>query len=129
MNGDDVWMIKRGRSFCFLDKTAQAALVIGKLRRQQLQCDFAIELRIIGEIDLTHAAFSEWCDDLIVSHDLPCDERRLRFRDHFRSGLISSSINETVCPPLGDDQSFGSVCQVRTGNSSAFKKIKPLLQR
>ena len=58
MNRDDVWVIKRGRGLRFLDKTAQTLFVIGKLRGQQLQRDFAIELRIIGEIDLAHSAFS-----------------------------------------------------------------------
>ena len=68
MNRYDVRVIEGGRGLRFLDKTAQAVLVISKLRWQQLQRHFAIELRITCEIDLTHSAFSERSDDLIVSH-------------------------------------------------------------
>ena len=82
MNGDDVWMIKRGYGLRLLDEAAQALFVIGKLRGQKLQRNSAIEFRITGKIDLTHSPFTERRNDLIVSHDLSRHESRLRVRDH-----------------------------------------------
>src|SRR5207302_3731532 len=70
MDGDDVWMIKRGGGLGLLYEPAQALFVIGKLRRQKLQRDSAIEFRITGEVDLAHSTFSERFNDLIAADNL-----------------------------------------------------------
>ena len=67
MDGDDVWMIERGSSLCFADKAAQSIFVIGILCGQQLERDFAIELRIAGKINLAHPTFAQRPDNFIVA--------------------------------------------------------------
>ena len=50
----DVRMIEGGRRFRFLDETAHAVLVRSKVSRQNLQCDFPIEPRVLRQVNFTH---------------------------------------------------------------------------
>jgi hypothetical protein len=52
----DVRMIERGRSFCFLNKAPHSVLIGGDIRRQNLQCDFAIKFRILCEMNFAPPA-------------------------------------------------------------------------
>ena len=62
----DVWMIERGRRFRFLNETAHAVLIRGKISGQNLHRHFAIEFRVLGQIDLTHSARADLRDDAVV---------------------------------------------------------------
>src|SRR5688572_28365257 len=99
-------MIKRGGGLRFLDKTAESPFVISKLRRQQLERDFAIELSVIGEVDLAHSTFSKGRNYLVVSNDLPYRQGRLPFGDYFCGGLKSRHINEPAFPFMDGDERF-----------------------
>src|ERR1700686_4478266 len=67
MYGDDVGMIQRGRSLRFLDKASHAVPMSSHLSRQNLQRNFPIKFRILGQINFTHPARAEWRADLIAA--------------------------------------------------------------
>src|SRR6185369_8784501 len=59
VDDEDVRMIERRSGSRLGVKPAQTVGVRGDLRRQELQCDRAIELRIVGSINLAHAASAD----------------------------------------------------------------------
>jgi len=66
INGDDIGMIKCRSGLGFADKTAHSSFVFGKLRRQNLQSDFAVKFRILRQINLAHSARADVGDDAVV---------------------------------------------------------------
>ena len=48
-------------------RSVPAAVVGRQLRRQDLQCDLATQLPVLGEVDLAQAALAELADDLVVA--------------------------------------------------------------
>jgi hypothetical protein len=59
INMRDVWVVQRGRSFCFLHKSTHPIRLCGELSWQKLYCNLAIELCILRQIDLTHTTRAE----------------------------------------------------------------------
>ena len=59
VDGDDGGMIECGGRACFELEPPQAFGVVRQLGRQQLQRDVTIELGVVREIDLAHAAGAE----------------------------------------------------------------------
>src|SRR5205085_2944050 len=71
---EDVWMVERGGGLCFLLEAAHAiaGAVVGggDVGRENFQCDFAIELGVLSEINLTHATRAELGANFIAAN--PC---------------------------------------------------------
>ena len=59
-------MIERGRSFGFLHKPPHVILISREIRRQNLQRHSTIELRILGQIHLAHAARANLRADFVA---------------------------------------------------------------
>ena len=55
----DVWMIERRGRSRFLFEAAHPILVRSDVGRQDFQSDFAIQTRVLREIDLTHTTRAE----------------------------------------------------------------------
>src|SRR5678815_408446 len=66
INSQNVWVIKSGSCLRFLDKAIQFVRVFAELIVQELDRDFAIEFRVLGEIDFTHAAGSDLGNDAVM---------------------------------------------------------------
>jgi hypothetical protein len=60
-------MIQRGEDFGFALEPCDAIGVVDERVGQDFQRDIAIQLRIAGAIDLTHAAGSDGGEDLVWS--------------------------------------------------------------
>ena len=63
----DVRMIERGRGLRFANKTFHAITVRNNVGRQNLQCDFTIEFRILSQIHLAHSAGAELRADFVTA--------------------------------------------------------------
>ena len=89
VDGADVFVVERGGRLSFPDE-ARVGLVVGaQVRRQKLQRDGAVELRVAGFVDHAHAPATEFLQDLVVGdgsanefefvpvsgiHDVPSDQ-------------------------------------------------------
>jgi hypothetical protein len=62
-------MVEGGHSFGFALKTSDA-LASRHFGRKNLQSHLTAELRVLGYIDLSHAASAEFPEDLVVRKDL-----------------------------------------------------------
>ena len=69
VNVRDVRMIERRRGRRPLLEAAHSILVSGHFRGENLQRHFAMEPRILRQINLTHAAFADLGDDAVMSDD------------------------------------------------------------
>ena len=58
-------MVERGQRFRFALEPRDAFGIAGERFGQNLDRDFAIELRVTRAIDLAHPAGTERCDDLV----------------------------------------------------------------
>jgi hypothetical protein len=56
VNGKDVGMIQRGDCLRLLLKAPQALGIAGESCRQNLDRNFAVQARVAGAVDLSHAA-------------------------------------------------------------------------
>jgi hypothetical protein len=56
VNREDVGMIQRAQDFRFMLETMKAVGIGGESRRQNFQSDRAIETRVTGSVNLTHAS-------------------------------------------------------------------------
>ena len=63
MNGQDVWMIQCRGGLGFLDKASQLVRVPAEFFVQEFDRDFAIEFRVLREIDFTQHRFLKRCDN------------------------------------------------------------------
>ena len=66
VNRNDVWMIQSGSGLCFANKPAHAVGICGNLSGQNLEGDFSIKLGVLSEKHLTHPAFADGREDLIL---------------------------------------------------------------
>ena len=71
-------MVEGGKDFRLTLEAPQALIVGGKLVRQDLDGDISAELPVSCPIHLTHAAFSNGLDDLVVSQLVTGCERHDR---------------------------------------------------
>lgn len=56
IDGEDVWMVKSGDGARFLDKPLKALLILRDVFWKNLDRDGAIQLRVLGQINVAHAA-------------------------------------------------------------------------
>ena len=61
----DVWMIERRQRLRFAREPREPFGIAHERGRQDLQRDVAIELRVVGTVDLAHSAGAEQRDDFI----------------------------------------------------------------
>ncbi len=76
INGTNVGMTESGGSRSFPFEALAGLFVFEQMRRQKLQRDRALQLRVFGFVDDTHAALAELPGDLVVRNG-PADHRRL----------------------------------------------------
>ena len=69
-------MIEGSDGFCF-SLEPRAPLAGGRLRREDLESDLAVELRVVGFVDDPHTAAAELFQDLVLRSRLPYE--RIRF--------------------------------------------------
>ena len=65
MNRENVWMRERGDRFSLSLEPRAPIRIGGKRRWQDFDRDVAVEARVPGAIDLTHAARTEWAEDFV----------------------------------------------------------------
>jgi hypothetical protein len=66
VDGQDVRMIERERSFGLLYEAPHWLGILCELGGQEFQRDLAVKARIFGEIDFAHPARAEFCEDAVV---------------------------------------------------------------
>src|SRR5688572_26872313 len=66
VNCDDIRMAKCRRRFSFADKTIHSISIVGEFLWQNLERDLAVELRVMGQIYLTHSTDAELRHDAIM---------------------------------------------------------------
>ena len=69
MNCYDIGMAKGCGSLCLMDEPGFEFLIFGILGQQELQGNLAIELGVLGKIDLAHTTGTDFLDDIVVGHD------------------------------------------------------------
>ena len=67
VNGADVRMIQLGCCSRFSHKSLSCLLICHQTFGQELDRDFAIELRVLGQINLAHPARTKWRADFIAT--------------------------------------------------------------
>ncbi|MDP6372786.1 MAG: hypothetical protein QF463_07345 [Vicinamibacterales bacterium] len=65
VNREDVWVLEVGQHLGFLPKAAEELGVLGQMARQDLECDVALDRRLVGLVDRRHAALAERSDDAV----------------------------------------------------------------
>jgi len=86
VDGDDVRVVQGGGRPGLGDEAAHPLLVADQLRRQDLERDAPLELLVLRDVDLAHAAGAERADDAVMGDAilrfqcathcaLPCDDR------------------------------------------------------
>src|SRR5678815_5794996 len=76
INSQNVWVIESGSCLGFLDKAIQFVRVFAELIVQELDRDFAIEFRVLGEIDLSLIHISEPTRLLSISYAVFCLKKK-----------------------------------------------------
>ncbi len=74
----DVWMVQRREHLRFTTKSREAIGIVGDGGQQHLDRDVAIQLRVVGAIDLAHAADTKQADDFIWTESRAGNERQGR---------------------------------------------------
>ena len=67
MDGGDIRVLQSSRGLGLAPKEAEPFGVVSHRRRKHLDGHFALQLSVAGEIDLTHAAFTESAKDAVVT--------------------------------------------------------------
>ena len=67
----DVGVVKLGRGFRFALEALAAFFVAQQMRREKLQRHRSIELGVLGFVNHTHPAFTEFLGDLVMRNGLP----------------------------------------------------------
>ena len=78
----DVRMIDGSHRHRFAAQALARGGVGGRLRRQQLDCDLTIEGRVVGTVDLAHAARSDRRENLVAAEARARGERQKRQRSN-----------------------------------------------
>ena len=73
--------------FGFLDEATPAiAGFVADVRREDFQCDFAVEFGVVGEVDLTHSTRAELGADFVATNSFARGERQCSIRGKFLLG-------------------------------------------
>src|SRR5574341_51030 len=67
VNREDVRMVERARGLGLLFEPGEPIFIRRNFRRQDLDCDLPIHLRIIGAIHLAHSALADLCADFVAA--------------------------------------------------------------
>jgi hypothetical protein len=78
VNGADVRMIERGGGLGFALETGEGLRVARDVLREKFQRDETAEARVLGFVDDTHAATTEFFDDAVVRDGLADGEAEVR---------------------------------------------------
>ena len=70
MDDADVVVLEGGGGLGLVDESLLGFGVAGEIGREELQCDGAVELEVLGFVDDTHASAAEVLEDLVVGNDL-----------------------------------------------------------
>ena len=70
VNGADVRMVQRGDRARLAHESRPRARVIEAVRRKELDRDVAMQVLVLGAIDLAHPASAQSVDDAVVSEPL-----------------------------------------------------------
>ena len=73
VNGDDVGVIQAGSGLRFLDEAAAALRIAGFRAGQDLDRDDTVQPRVLGLVDIAHAAGAQFFKELIMRND-PANE-------------------------------------------------------
>src|SRR5262245_9820371 len=60
-------MIERGSGASFALESLDTIAIPSQIRAQRLQCDTTLQLGILGEVHLSHPAFAEEFEELVVA--------------------------------------------------------------
>ena len=63
----DVGIAQRSRSLCFADQAGCDFLLVQRVATQEFQGDRAAQVLVFGLPDLSHPAFAEFLEDLVVA--------------------------------------------------------------
>jgi hypothetical protein len=75
VNSNDIWMVELSCSLHFLLKTPQSFSVGGKRRRQDFYGNVAVDLWIMGQVNLTHSTSSKLGTDFVPVEFCPWLQR------------------------------------------------------
>ena len=68
VNSKNVGMIERRCGFGFLDEPTHPVAILGDVIEQDLKSHLPFKSRVLGQIDLTHPAFSYGGDHLVMGY-------------------------------------------------------------
>ena len=71
VDGANVWVVQRGRSFGFSLKTAESLSNVGEFFGEELQGDVATELEVFGLVHNAHAPTADPAEDAVMGNGLP----------------------------------------------------------
>src|SRR5581483_8886652 len=106
INGDDVWMIQRGRRARFLFETMQALVVSGEGLRQQLPSDLTTEPSILRQIDFAHATAADERNDLKWADHTARSQSRLLINEHVGRSFVSGRIEKRPAATVRGHERF-----------------------
>ena len=66
----DIWVMQRRCSLCFALEPGSNVSVAEQMGRQKLESNLSFQLRVLGLVDDTHAAFAELLGDLVMGDGL-----------------------------------------------------------
>src|SRR5438128_12646401 len=107
MDGDDVGMIQRRGSLCFLHEALHPVGMSGDFSGQNLQRDSAIEFGIKSEIDLAHPALTNLRVDFITTESSASDNSQRVFS---QSNHCGSPISRSRSANRESERSTSNCC-------------------
>src|SRR5258706_5093471 len=92
---DDVRVIQCRCGACFLLETTQTFSILDETSREEFQRYLSMELSVFSEIDLSHPAFAQQRNNLIMGHGLTCLEF-IAFHQHVGCRLVSRCVDKVT---------------------------------
>src|SRR3979409_31392 len=99
INVRDVGMIERCGGPGLLPKAPHTLLIRGKTGRQDFDRDFAIQLRVFCQIDLTHATGAKLRADLVTAEYCACRKGRCHDSDAMVVNQTTSQRRSRISMP------------------------------
>ena len=116
---DDMRVVQTGRGSGFLMKPSEPIAVNGEMRRQELERHRPIELGVVGQIHLAHAARAQPRHQLIGVHDPATQVFTDVWLEHQHGRGLQEGLDTIACT----QQSIDPRAQHRVG-SAGFGKIR-----
>jgi hypothetical protein len=86
-------MIETGQNAFFLPEMANQARA-AQSRLDQFDCHLAAQLRVFGQIDFPHPAFTQQGEDFVLRKNLPGLQRAVLRRQQVRAALIGGCFDK-----------------------------------